>query len=242
MQILSWKFLVFSGFIVLCVFLFKTVRAMANKPVRYHEMRGKRPTVPKTPSSIVTKELSEPTLGDPTLASLGFGNELDLRENISKERNPTSQMTFVSSNTVAGKKSSSFASPPSILVLYVVAGEGRRFYGYELLQALLAAGLRYGEMSIFHRYETQNEKEIALFSVASATEPGVFDLNKIGSFFCTGLSLFMKIKKPAQPVTTFETMLETAKQLADDLNGEVFDDQRQLLTPLKIEEYRECFY
>lgn len=127
------------------------------------------------------------------------------------------------------------------IVFYLVAPANRPFSGYGLLQALSAVGLKYGEMNIFHQYSDESEFKKSLFSVASATEPGSFDLANIGAISCPGLSLFLKIPN-SNLFVAFETMLDVAKQLADDLEGKLCDEDRQPLTAEKIQNYRELIF
>ncbi|MHA7840653.1 MAG: cell division protein ZipA [Gammaproteobacteria bacterium] len=126
------------------------------------------------------------------------------------------------------KKQSPAEAPQSnILVMFLMAKPGRRFAGYELLQALIATGLRFGKMDIFHRHEGSNGTGPILFSVASATQPGTFDMSRMGTFACPGLTLFMDINSTAIPRIAFESLLKAAHQLAEDLDGELLDGQRQ---------------
>ncbi len=127
---------------------------------------------------------------------------------------------------------------PDLIILNVMALPQCEFVGYELLQALLATGLRYGDMNIFHRYADNTENSPVLFSVASAVEPGVFDLANMGAYSCPGLSLFMSISQSEIPFVTFEFMLETARQLADDLAGELCDENHNVLSISNIEDYQ----
>lgn len=107
------------------------------------------------------------------------------------------------------------------IVIYVIAKEGAVFASYDLLQAILATGMQYGAMNIFHFVEESQAGAQTLFSLASATEPGDFDLNTMGDFSCSGLTMFMHISRVSDPTDVFHLMLETAEQLAEDLNGEL---------------------
>jgi cell division protein ZipA len=120
-----------------------------------------------------------------------------------------------------------------LVVFYVMARAEQLFVGYELLQALSAVGLQYGEMNIFH-YRQEPDDTKALFSVASASEPGTFDLSEMGGIQCKGLCAFMDTKHLDDPRTAFETMLSTVKQLAEDLGGTVQDQRRQPITEQSI--------
>ncbi len=118
-------------------------------------------------------------------------------------------------------------SVPSIITCYVLAEQDRYYEGYELLQALLAIGLRFGEGQIFHRHEQKTGRGDILFSLASITEPGTFELSKMGGFSCGGLCLFLQLHKVKDPLQAYDIMLETAEQLVEDLGGVVLDDERK---------------
>lgn len=128
--------------------------------------------------------------------------------------------------------------PNDLIALMLRSHPDRLYAGYELLQALLSAGLRFGKMNIFHRYEQLNSSGRLLFSLASAAEPGTFEIPKMGGFSCPGLMLFMRVSTQRDLSATFELLIDTAKQLVDDLGGEIWDDQRQPLSDEKIAAWR----
>ncbi|MBV8802854.1 MAG: cell division protein ZipA C-terminal FtsZ-binding domain-containing protein [Gammaproteobacteria bacterium] len=108
-----------------------------------------------------------------------------------------------------------------IIIISVLAKPPEQFASYDLLQSISATGMHYGAMNIFHYYQPTDHGYITLFSLASATKPGTFDLNHMGDFSCIGLSLFMNKAAVPNPKQAFFIMLEKAQQLADDLNGEL---------------------
>jgi len=118
----------------------------------------------------------------------------------------------------------------NLIVLHVLPQEGRRFIGFELLQALLAASLRHGDMSIFHRHESAMGEGRVLFSVAQATEPGTFNLDGMGSCQCSGLVMFMQLTGPEHNLESFEIFIQAAQQIADSLRGVLVDEQRNALS------------
>ena len=125
-----------------------------------------------------------------------------------------------------------------VLVLHVMAAQDRNYRGYELLQALLSAGLRFGDMKIFHRHETKNGRGPVYFSLASVAKPGSFDMQKMGAFETPGLVMFMELTGKVDHTIAFDTMIDTAKQLVEDLGGEVSDERMQRLTMEKVTELR----
>ncbi len=130
-------------------------------------------------------------------------------------------------------------APHELIVMRLIARQDRPYKGYELLQALLANGFRYGKMNIFHRHEKKNGEGNVLFSLASATEPGTFDIHNMGNCSCQGLTLFMCINDHKKPLSVFEIMLDTAKQLLDDLGGGIRDERHLLLDQSVIERWRK---
>lgn len=137
---------------------------------------------------------------------------------------------------MAEPKKEAISPKNQLVLLYLMAPANQPYNGYELLQALLSAGLRYGKMQIFHRHEQKTGRGDVLFSLASATSPGTFELPKMGAFSCTGLVLFFEAAKVKDPKKAFEIMIDTASQLAEDLGGDILDDAHQELSDEKVAE------
>ncbi|WP_199739210.1 cell division protein ZipA C-terminal FtsZ-binding domain-containing protein [Legionella qingyii] len=124
------------------------------------------------------------------------------------------------------------------LMMFLLAKENRQFAGYDLLQTVLAAGLRFGEGQLFHRHQFPNGQGPVLCSLAAATATGVFDLQNIGAFSVRGLCLYMhSSKNPGIDIERFTVMLETARQLSEGLDAHLLDDQRKPLTEDRIARY-----
>jgi len=107
------------------------------------------------------------------------------------------------------------------IIISVVAKPNQPFASYDLFQAISATGMQFGAMNIFHYYNPQTIEKKPLFSLASATDPGEFDLNQMGNFSCSGLTLFMNTQQVPDKKKVFHLMVETAEQLAEDLQGEL---------------------
>ncbi len=127
---------------------------------------------------------------------------------------------------------------PTSVMMFLLAKEERLLAGYELLQTLLAAGLRFGEGNLFHRHQFSNGQGPVLCSVAAATSTGMFDLHNIGSFTVRGLCIFMEASGNAViDEERFVILLDTAKQLSEDLDTYLLDEKRQPLTETSIARY-----
>ena len=140
-------------------------------------------------------------------------------------------------NKIQVEKSANTGSASS-LMMFLLAKENRQLAGYELLQTVLATGLRFGEGHLFHRHQQPNGQGPVLCSLAAATASGVFDLQNIGAFSVHGLCLFMQASgNPTIDAERFAIMLDTAKQLSEGLDTYLLDDKRQTLTEASVQRY-----
>lgn len=126
-----------------------------------------------------------------------------------------------------------------VLIVNVLCKDPKGFQGPELLQLLLACDLRFGKKNIFHRYEKANAKGPVQFSVANLVEPGTFDLDAIDNFSTPGVTFFLSLPGPEQPVTAFNYMVETAQVLVRHLHAELRDDAQSVMTAQTIEHCRQ---
>ena len=126
-----------------------------------------------------------------------------------------------------------------VLVINVIARDADGFKGPALLQNILESGLRFGEMDIFHRHESMAGNGEVLFSMANGVKPGTFDLDDFELFYTPAVSFFLGLPGPRHPKQAFDVMIAAARKLAHELNGELKDDQRSVMTAQTIEHYRQ---
>lgn len=153
-------------------------------------------------------------------------------KNLLSENNTSNKTTSIQHKTT-------YPESDCVIALYLMAPESTEYAGYELLQALLSAGLRYGKQRIFNRHEHKDGRGAVLFHCASAISPGTFDLTQMGAFSCKGLCLFFKASDVEDPLSTLDCLLETIDQLVEDIGGQVLDDQRALFTKDRMIQYRQ---
>ena len=125
--------------------------------------------------------------------------------------------------------------PEMFVVIYVLALD-EPFLGQGLVEVMLDSGMTFGEMDIFHQL---NDRGAQLFSLASAVEPGTFNLSSLDQFSTPGISLFMRVHELAAPLQVLDSMLSVANRVAQELNGEVRDETRSVMTPQTIEHCRQ---
>jgi cell division protein ZipA len=123
--------------------------------------------------------------------------------------------------------SNSEHSIQDFIIIHVVAKPGEHFAAYDLLQAISATGMQFGAMNIFHYYSPSSMDKKPLFSLASATEPGEFDLNNMGNFSCNGLTLFMNVNQVPNQMKAFTLMVDAAEQLAEGLQGKMLTSKQE---------------
>ncbi|MEZ5566129.1 MAG: cell division protein ZipA C-terminal FtsZ-binding domain-containing protein [Gammaproteobacteria bacterium] len=113
--------------------------------------------------------------------------------------------------------------PEKIVTIRILCRGATPFPGEQLILALRAAGLRHGRFGIFHMYPPDNDS-MPVFSVASLTEPGSFDLSQLRTDVYQGVSLFLGLPGPVESITAFDAMVETARTIARELDGNLVDE------------------
>lgn len=126
-----------------------------------------------------------------------------------------------------------------VIIISVMSRDRSGFPGAALLEMLLSAGLRYGHRNIFHYYTGDEREEESLYSAVNIVKPGTFDLNNMESFHTPGISLFLTLPLPGSAMEAFDSMLATARLVAEKLNGELRDENRSVMTGQTIEHSRQ---
>ncbi len=143
------------------------------------------------------------------------------------------------------KKNTGEAQAPAVassatVAFYLLADKALPYQGYDLLQALLSAGLRFGSKQIFHYYENRKISGREIFSCASIEKPGTFDIQHMGGTTCKGLVLFLKVQQSSkQSLSDFEFLLDTLRVLHETLGGEVCDQAGTPVTQKMLNATRE---
>jgi len=126
-----------------------------------------------------------------------------------------------------------------IVTLFVVAREGGHFNGPDLIVAAEKAGLEFGDMGIYHRLVDGKRELGPIFSVANMLKPGNFDLARLDALHTPGVSFFMTLPAPLPALDAWDAMLPTAQRLAELLDGQVLDEERNALGRQRIAHIRD---
>ena len=135
---------------------------------------------------------------------------------------------------------SALAKAEQLIALYLYPNPTRALSGDRALKTLLKYGLRFGEMSCFHRYENPETASPLMFSVLRINDDGAptgFDLETLPSEEVKGLAFFLALPN-SHAVQGFDMMVSLAGLMARDIGGLVFDEQSLELTPQLRDHWR----
>ena len=135
---------------------------------------------------------------------------------------------------------SALAKAEQLIALYLYPNPTRALSGDRALKTLLKYGLRFGEMSCFHRYENPETVSPLMFSVLRINDDGAptgFDLETLPSEEVKGLAFFLALPN-SHALQGFDMMVSLAGLMARDIGGLVFDEQSLELTPQLRDHWR----
>lgn len=134
---------------------------------------------------------------------------------------------------------SALSNAEYIFALNVYPNPRRVLSGDRALKVLLKYGLRFGELSCFHRYEDTEEESPLMFSVLRVTDegPAGFDLETLSAEQVQGFAFFLALPNP-HAQTGFDMMVSIANLIARDIDGKVFDENNCELTQQLKEHWR----
>lgn len=119
---------------------------------------------------------------------------------------------------------------PLILLFHLKPVEGT-LDGEAIVHAASECGIEPGDMEIFHRYRDPGSPGAALFSIANMIKPGTFPFGAMAEFESPGLTMFSQAEGASDDLALLEEMFATAHCLANQLDAEVLDETRSVLTP-----------
>jgi Cell division protein len=125
---------------------------------------------------------------------------------------------------------------PALIEFSIVARADEGFNGEDLFEAFERVGLVYGSVKVFERID---KNRLVDFAVASMIDPGTFPDSHQDEFYCPGIVFYMQPREVDKPLLVFDDFIETIDQLAMELDGVVWDNQRQPLTAETIAQFRQ---
>lgn len=155
---------------------------------------------------------------------------------VSHDKAAPASVTTGSDEPAAWAREESSIPKPEMFVVINILALHEPFAGQRLVEILVESDMIFGEMDIFHR---MGSDESTQFSLASAVEPGTFNMATIEHFSTPGVTMFMRVHEVSDPVRVLDDMLAVADAIAQELGGEVCDETRSVMTPQTVEHCRQ---
>ena len=121
-----------------------------------------------------------------------------------------------------------------LVVMHLVAKQGKKFEGAAVLKALQAHKLRFGEMQIFHRITNIDDKDQSVCSVANMVKPGTLIPDELADEKLPGVSFFLRLPAPIDSLKAYDDMLHCVQHMATTLDGDIKDEEFMTLSREKI--------
>lgn len=135
----------------------------------------------------------------------------------------STKLESAKTDNVEKEKIDNAAAHDHFMMISVHSKPNTVFSDYSFLQSMGSAGLEYGDHKIFH-YDVKTDIGIQrLFSVAQLNKPGTFDIDHVETIHCKGLLMFIDLRACRKQTLALDCMLEAAYQLAEDLDGIMFE-------------------
>ncbi len=128
----------------------------------------------------------------------------------------------------------------NVIALYLVPRQGA-LDGAMMLSQFRTYGLRFGEMSLFHRFKNTDGTGPLMFSVLKYipnSEPQAFDLASLVQDKIEGLAFFLGLPNDFA-LDGFDVMVHIAEKMARDLNADVYDEDLCKITRQSYEYIRQ---
>lgn len=116
-----------------------------------------------------------------------------------------------------------------VFMLYVKAREDELFQGPAIQKALQRVDLKFGLNDLYHRVTEVHGVTESVFCVSNMIQPGTLDPVDQDHLYTPGLAFFLLVPAPIESRAAMRDMMETANKLANELGGQVLDDNRSLL-------------
>lgn len=125
-----------------------------------------------------------------------------------------------------------------LVVMHLVATDGKPFRGQAVLKAMQAHKMRFGEFNIYHRIMEDEGQPESIFSIANMVKPGTLSPVELPQSQLKGLTFFLRLPTMLDSRIAFDDMLHVAQQMAAVLDGTLNDQNFGPLTDERVSTIR----
>ena len=126
-----------------------------------------------------------------------------------------------------------------LMIMHVVAKQGAYFTGPMIKQMMTELDLHFGEMGAFHFSVDRLGKKQSIYCILNMFQPGSFDIQRMAGLETRGLTMVLQLPGPEDCLKSYNIMCEHAQRLATFLNGDLLDQDHNIMTTQAITHYKE---
>lgn len=114
-----------------------------------------------------------------------------------------------------------------LCIIYIKARDAAGINFSELIEIISLKKMKYGEDSIFHKYEEKNniESKAVAYSIANISKPGTFSLKNIPETKIKGVAMFTDLNNKNNK-KNFMQILNIAYNISSKLNGVMLNHKK----------------
>jgi len=126
-----------------------------------------------------------------------------------------------------------------VIVFFIVSRGKQIFNGADINKICVSNGFEFNEKNIYEKFSDTNFKDSRpIASIVNSFEPGTFDAD-FENFNTKAITLLLFLPGPDTEMKAFEDIVLRGKNIAQNLNGELCDETRSVLTQQTISHLEE---
>jgi len=168
-------------------------------------------------------------------SAVGESGEQTMGESVSLHEEPPRRASIADEFEVFQEPVQLNEFEEKLVTVHVAAQRDGLFRGTDLKKLFDQHGYEFGAMSLYH-CSLDDDK---VFSVANMMKPGTFEEGNMAAFQTPGITLFMRLPISLDADVAFDFLIREAQELAQELDGQLRDVNRNPLSDQTIQHMRE---
>ncbi len=126
-----------------------------------------------------------------------------------------------------------------VVVFFIISRGDKYFSGSAINNICSSNGFEFNDKNIYEKFSTSNLKDKRpIASIVNSFEPGTFD-SDFDNFDTKAITLLLYLPGPDTELDAFNDIVSCARNIADNLNGELCDETRSVLTQQTVSHLEE---